>query len=97
MSTKLIFSGIAGLSLIAVSALSSAAEINPLSPSYQKFNVSVAAPSSGEAARYVDSRNPLAPTFSRSGETANWVATNLRADQLYRDLANPLHPSFKRI
>ena len=97
MNTKLIVSSIAGLSLIAVSALSNAAEVNPLSPSYQKFNVAIAAPVTGDTARYVDNRNPLAPTFTGSGVTSNWVATALRADQLYRDIANPLHPGFKRI
>jgi hypothetical protein len=96
MSTKLILSSIAGLTLIAVSALGNAAE-NPLAPTYQKFNVAIAAPATGEAARYVDRANPLAPTFTRSGEAGNWVSTALRADQLYRDTANPLHPSFKRI
>jgi hypothetical protein len=96
MSTKLILSSIAGLSLIAMSALGNAAE-NPLAPTYQKFNVTIAAPVTGETVRYVDSANPLAPTFTRFGEAGNWVTTALRADQLYRDLANPLHPSFKRI
>jgi hypothetical protein len=97
MSTKLIFSSIAGLSLIAVSALGNATEINPLSPSYQKFNIAITAPASNDAARYVDNGNPLTPTYSRSGETGTWVATALRADQLYRETANPLHPGFKRI
>ncbi len=97
MSSKLVLSCIAGLSLIAVSTLSNAAEINPLSPSYQKFNVAVTAPVTGDATRYIDIHNPLTPIFSRSGGSATWVATTLRTDQFYRDLANPLHPSFKRI
>ena len=97
MNTKLIVSSIAGLSLIAVSALGNAAEINPLSPAYQKFSVAIAAPETGATARYVDNRNPLAPTFSRAGETSKWVATGLHADRLYRDIANPLHPGFKGI
>ena len=96
MSTKLILSSIAGLSLIAVSALGNATA-NPLSPSYQKFNVTVVAPATGEIVRYVDSANPLTPTFTRSGEAGKWVATAVRVGQLYRDTANPLHPSFKRI
>ena len=96
MSTRLILSSIAGLSLIAVSALGNATE-NPLAPTYQKFNVTVAAPATSDAARYVDNRNPLAPAYTRSGEAGSWVATALRADQLYRDVANPLNPSFKRI
>ena len=96
MSTKLILSSIAGLSLIAVSALGNAAA-NPLSPSYQKFNVTVVTPATGETVRYVDRANPLTPTFTRSGEAAKWIATDAGADQLYRDTANPLHPSFKRI
>jgi hypothetical protein len=97
MSTKMILSSIAGLTLIAASTLSSAANTNPLSPSYQKFEVAVAAPAASNATRYVDITNPLTPTYSRSGEAANWVATTLNADQLYRDTANPLNPSFKRI
>ena len=97
MSTKLILSRIAGLSLIAMSTFGNAAEMNPLSPSYQKFSVAIAAPVAGDAARYSDNRNPLTPTFVRSGETGNWVTTTLPAAQLFRDLANPLHPSYKRI
>ena len=96
MSSKLILSSIGGLSLIAVSALGNANEISPLSPSYQKFSVTVAAPAGGEAMRYVDNRNPLTPTFVRSGETGNWVTTTLPVAQLFRDRANPLHPSYKR-
>ncbi len=95
MSTKMILSSIAGLSLIAVSALGNATE-NPLAPTYQKFNVTVESPASPSAERYVDSSNPLTPTFTRAGEKATWVATTLRADQIYRDTANPLNPSFKR-
>jgi hypothetical protein len=41
MSTKTILSSIAGLSLIAVSTLGSAAVTNPLSPSFQKYNVTI--------------------------------------------------------
>lgn len=96
MSTKLILSSVAGLSLIAVSALGNAAA-NPLSPSYQKFNVTVVTPATGETVRYVDSANPLTPTFTRSAEAGNWVATALPTDQRYRDTVNPLHPRFKRI
>ena len=97
MSTKMILSSIAGLTVIAASTLSNAASTHPLSPSYQKFEVTIAAPAAGDAARYVDIGNPLSPTYSRSGQTANWVATTLRTDQFYRDTANPLHPGFKRI
>ena len=96
MSTKTILSSIAGLSLIVVSALGNAAD-NPLAPTYQKFNATIAAPATGETVRYVDSANPLAPTYTRSGEAGNWVATTLRPEQFYRDSANPLNPSFKRI
>ena len=95
MSTKLMLSSIAGLSLIAMSTFGNAAEMNPLSPSYQKFSVVIAAPVAGDAARYSDKRNPLTPTFSRSGETGNWVATTLPADQLYRDLANSATSEFQ--
>ena len=54
MSTKLILSSIAGLSLIAMSTFGNAAEMNPLSPSYQKFSVAIAAPVAGDAVRYSD-------------------------------------------
>ncbi len=97
MSAKLMLSRIAGLSLIAVSALGNAATTNPLSPSFQKYNVTITAPASADAARYVDSANPLTPTFARSGDNSKWDTTTLRTEQLYRDTANPLHPGFKRI
>jgi hypothetical protein len=97
MSTKTILSSIAGLSLIAVSALGNAAVTNPLSPGFQKYNVTIETPVSANAARYIDAANPLTPTFTRAGDNSKWVTTTLRADQLYRDTANPLHPGFKRI
>jgi hypothetical protein len=97
MSTKTILSSIAGLSLIAVSTLSSAATTNPLSPSFQRYNVTIDAPVSVNTARYIDSANPLTPTFTRASGNSKWTTTTLRADQLYRDTANPLHPGFKRI
>jgi hypothetical protein len=97
MSTKLIVSSIAGLGLIAVSALGNAATTNPLSPGFQKYNVTIAAPAPANAARYVDAANPLTPTFSRSGHSSQWNITTVRANQLYRDTTNPLHPGFKRI
>ena len=97
MSKKIVVSGIAGLGLIAVSALGNAATTNPLSPGFQKYNVTITAPALVNATRYVDSANPLTPVFGRSGDNGKWVTTTLRADQLYRDTANPLHPSYKRI
>lgn len=97
MSTKMILSSIAGLTLVAVSALSSAANTNPLSPSYQKFDIAISAPAAGNGEHYVDINNPLTPTFSRKGEAGNWVTTTQRIEQLYRDTANPLHPGYKRI
>lgn len=97
MRTKLILSSIAAMSLIAVSALGNAATTNPLSPSFQKYEVTITAPDSSNAVRYVDAANPLTPTFARSGDNSKWDTTTLRADQLYRDTANPLHPGFKRI
>ena len=42
MSTKLILSRIAGLRWLAMSTLGNATEMNPLSPSYQKFSVVIA-------------------------------------------------------
>lgn len=96
MSTKFIVSSIAGLGLIAASALSNAATTNPLSPGFQKYDVRIAAPASANATRYVDSANPLTPVFARSGDS-KWVAATSRANPLYRDTANPLHPGFKRI
>jgi hypothetical protein len=97
MSTKTVLSSIAGLSLIAVSAVANAAATNPLSPSYQKFDVTINTPASANAVRYIDSANPLTSTYARIGDNSKWVTTTLRADQLYRDTANPLHPGFKRI
>jgi hypothetical protein len=96
MSTKFIVSSIAGLGLIAASAVGIAATTNPLSPGFQKYNVTIAAPVPVNATLYVDSANPLTPVVTRSGDSGKWVTT-LRADQLYRDTANPLHPGFKRM
>ncbi len=94
MSIKFIVSSIAGLGLIAASTLGNAATTNPLSPGFQKYDVTIAAPAWATATRYVDSSNPLTPMFTRSGDS-KWVATTLHANQLYRDAANPLHPGFK--
>jgi hypothetical protein len=97
MSTKSKLVSITGITLIAASTLSTAATTNPLSPGYQKYGVTISAPDSANAKRYVDAANPLTPTYTRSGEAIVWVPTTLRAEQLYRDTANPLHPGFKRI
>lgn len=97
MSTNTIVSSIAGLSLIAASALGNAATTNPLAPGFQKYNVTITAPVSANATRYVDVANPLTPAFARFGDNSKWITTTLRTEQLYRDTANPLHPGFKRI
>ncbi len=97
MSTKTILSSIAGLTLVAVSTLGNAANTNPLSPSYQKFDIAITAPAAANVERYVDINNPLTPTYSRNSDAAKWVTTGLSTDQLYRDTANPLHPGYKRI
>ncbi|MEO5860903.1 MAG: hypothetical protein ABIW48_01015 [Burkholderiales bacterium] len=96
MSTKFIVSSITGLGLIALSTLGNAANNNPLSPGFQRHKVTITAPASADATRYVDSANPLTPVFTRSGK-GKWVTTTLRTNRLYRDTANPLHPGFKRI
>ncbi len=88
------FTAVAAASMFAATAQ---AENNPLHPSYfqEKAAQSVQTQAPGDAARYVDVRNPLSPSYSRTGG-ANWMVTsdlNVVADV---DSHNPLSPSFKR-
>ena len=88
------FAAVAATTMFAATAQ---AENSPLHPSYYQVKAanSVPATVSGDAARYVDVRNPLSPSFSRSGD-ANWmVASDLKV-VAYVDSRNPLSPSFKR-
>ena len=70
---------------------------NPLHPSYfqEKAAQSVQTHATGDSARYVDVRNPLSPSYSRSGD-ANWMVTSDLNVVAYVDSRNPLSPSFKR-
>ena len=97
MNLKLIAATITAAGLLAVSALSNATPTNPLSPSYQKSAVTIAEYHSPNTTRYVDAANPLNSRYSRDGDAGRWVATAITTERLYRDVANPLHPSFKRI
>lgn len=88
------FTAVAAASMFAATAQ---AGNNPLHPSYfqEKAAQSVQTQAPGDAARYVDVRNPLSPSYSRTGG-ANWMVTsdlNVVADV---DSHNPLSPSFKR-
>ena len=70
---------------------------NPLHPSY--YQSVYAAPSTlimdSNAAPYVDSRNPLSPSFGRAN-TADWITTTDTTYVPYIDSRNPLSPRFQR-
>ena len=87
----------AAVAAAAMFAATAQAENNPLHPSYfqGKATQSVQTQAPGDVARYVDVRNPLSPSYSRSGD-ANWMVTSDLIVVAYVDSRNPLSPSFKR-
>jgi hypothetical protein len=70
---------------------------NPLHPSYyQPIYVAPAAQTNNsDAAPYVDSLNPLSPSFVRTKIT-EWVSTGGMISAPYVDSSNPLSPRFQR-
>ncbi|MDQ3259406.1 MAG: hypothetical protein M3Q00_01250 [Pseudomonadota bacterium] len=76
-------------------AASAQAADNPLHPSFYQAKASQVETKTSDAARYVDSRNPLSAAFSRTGEV-KWMTTSDRSVAAYVDSRNPLSPSFKR-
>jgi hypothetical protein len=69
-----------------------AAQSNPLDPSYYADQASAPAQVTADGANYVDSRNPLYPSYVHSGQASQWNATDASAGQAYVDRSNPLHP-----
>ena len=69
---------------------------NPLEPNYfaNKFGAAAPVTDQGTAQAYVDSNNPLSPSFGRVSQAA-WVQTG-DVSVAAVDSTNPLHPSFKR-
>lgn len=88
---------LAAVAAASMFAATAQAENNPLHPSYfqGKAAQSVQTQAAGDAARYVDVRNPLSPSYSRSGDV-NWMVTSDLTVVAYVDSRNPLSPSFKR-
>ena len=92
--TTVTFAAVAATAMFAASAQ---AANNPLHPSYfqEKAAKSVQSNTTAGTAHYVDVRNPLSPSFSRSGD-ANWMVTSNTNVVAYVDSRNPLSPRFKR-
>lgn len=88
------------LGLAIVSAAASAQAIagtgNPLHPSYYWGKAPQAQAVNSDAKPYVDSRNPLSPTYAHVATDPKWQAVAHSMGPGYRDSRNPLHPSFKR-
>ena len=97
MKAKFFATTLTAVTLLTMSTLGQAAPTNPLSPSYGRDAITIAEHLNTNAMVYVDKTNPLDPRYSHDGNAGNWVATAKSSEQGYRDVANPLHPSFKRI
>jgi hypothetical protein len=49
-----------------------------------------------DAKPYIDSRNPLHPTYGHTAIGSSWQSAVSATGMAYRDSNNPLHPSFVR-
>ena len=85
-----------GLAIVSVAAAAQAGADNPLQPSYYWGNTPEAQAMNSDAKPYVDSRNPLSPTYAHVTVDPKWQAAADSMGPGYRDSNNPLHPSFKR-
>jgi hypothetical protein len=94
--------GIISATVIAVSITSAPTAsaqqpTNPLHPSYfAAKSVGINPISIAGGSRYVDSHNPLHPTFARAGDASKWHVTRVASSRAYIDVNNPLHPKFTR-
>jgi hypothetical protein len=85
------------ISIISAPLVNAQQPNNPLHPSYfAAKNVAINPTSSIAASRYIDARNPLHPTFARTGDVSNWHTTGGASVHAYVDANNPLHPKFTR-
>lgn len=96
MKRNVTLTSIATAALLTLSAVSHAAPTNPLSPSFGRDTIAIAEYVNPSATTYANAANPLDPRFARSVGGNNWIATATNAKSGYRDVTNPLHPSFKR-
>ena len=85
-----------GLAIVSVAAAAQAGDGNPLHPSYYWGNTPEAQAINSDAKPYVDSRNPLSPTYAHVTVDPKWQAAAHSMGPGYRESNNPLHPSFKR-
>ena len=73
--------------------ISTAQAADPLHPSYYAAKAKAMKVIAGTGEAYVDSRNPLHPTFGRKAE---WQMVAQGSVEHYIDSRNPLHPSFRQ-
>ena len=85
-----------GLAIVSVAAAAQAGAGNPLQPNFYWNSAPEAQAMNSDAKPYVDSRNPLSPTYAHVTVDPKWQAAADSMGPGYRDSNNPLHPSFKR-
>jgi hypothetical protein len=81
---------------IAASVQANAGQANPLHPSFYWDAAPKVQVMTSDAKPYVDSRNPLHPTYGHVASGSNWQPAVSAMGTAYRDSNNPLHPSFVR-
>ena len=89
---------VAAIAILGATSLANAenSHDNPLHPRYyHSMNAAPSVVSDENAAPYVDSRNPLSPSFGRA-DTGDWITTGVTTCVPYTDSRNPLSPRFKR-
>lgn len=68
---------------------------NPLDPDYYQGQPAWQAPPQ-DPTPYVDARNPLNPTFGVERNSFEGAVKQSAGAEPYRDLNNPLYPSYRR-
>lgn len=81
---------------VAASVQANAGQANPLHPSFYWDAARNVQAMTSDVKPYIDSRNPLHPTYGRVAGDSNWQPAVGSSGLSYRDSNNPLHPSFVR-
>jgi hypothetical protein len=81
---------------VAASVQANAGQANPLHPGFYWDAAPNVPAMTSDVKSYIDSRNPLHPTYGHAASGSNWQSAVGPMGMAYRDSNNPLHPSFVR-
>lgn len=95
LTTKTLSVVIATVATLSLNGYAAERQNNPLHPAYYPERVGIEFDVM-PGQRYLDTRNPLHPTFAKTTFNTEWMTTGMAGGKAYVDSRNPLHPAFKR-